>query len=158
MNAQLISQDEARTQGLKRYFTGKPCAHGHISERTVSWGGCVTCIAINDERARAQRQQARQANQRAGRPIGARTGASRRVQVAGFDKDPLPWPDDGGVKRVPIYDHNDPEPRLARRVGWVNCLGRVRTHRFFSYDVVNERVCERCRGKEPHPIFDHLGQ
>ena len=36
----------AREKGLKRYFTGKPCKNGHIAERKVVNGTCVTCSAI----------------------------------------------------------------------------------------------------------------
>jgi hypothetical protein len=39
---QIISRKEALSLGLKRYFTGKPCRHGHVSERWVD-GGCVGC-------------------------------------------------------------------------------------------------------------------
>tara|TARA_R100000687_G_C6413981_1_gene147745 strand:- start:298 stop:879 length:582 start_codon:yes stop_codon:yes gene_type:complete len=39
----IISRKEAKAQGLKRYFTGKPCKHGHISERQISNGSCLTC-------------------------------------------------------------------------------------------------------------------
>lgn len=39
----IIKRQDARSQGLTRYFTGKPCAHGHITERMVSSGSCVTC-------------------------------------------------------------------------------------------------------------------
>ena len=31
----LISCAEAKALGLKRYFTGKPCKHGHVAERWV---------------------------------------------------------------------------------------------------------------------------
>ncbi|KKK96676.1 hypothetical protein LCGC14_2660360, partial [marine sediment metagenome] len=31
-----ITRDEAKALGLKRYFTGKPCKYGHISEHRVS--------------------------------------------------------------------------------------------------------------------------
>ncbi len=30
----LITRTEARALGLTRYFTGKPCPWGHITERT----------------------------------------------------------------------------------------------------------------------------
>jgi hypothetical protein len=146
----IVTRDEARMRGLKRYFTGQPCRHGHIAERTVSWSGCVTCIAIQDSRV-AERNRARIKSEQPQRRDYS-NGARRRVTF-GFDKDPLPWPDDGGLKRVPIHDHIGPEPRLVRRVGWVNCLGRIRRHRFLSPDVVNCRICERCRGKEPQPIL-----
>ena len=34
----IISRDEANALGLKRYFTGVPCKHGHIAEPSVRWG------------------------------------------------------------------------------------------------------------------------
>jgi hypothetical protein len=40
---ELISPDEARAKNLKRYFTGKPCKHGHVSERSIYNGGCIAC-------------------------------------------------------------------------------------------------------------------
>ena len=48
-----ISREEARAQGLKRFFTGVPCKQGHISERIVSSGSCMEC---NRERARIKPQ------------------------------------------------------------------------------------------------------
>ncbi len=49
-----ISRDEAKKQNLKRYYTGIPCKHGHISEKTVSEGKCVECrkvyLKINAEK------------------------------------------------------------------------------------------------------------
>lgn len=41
---ELISKAQARAAGLTRYFTGKPCCHGHTCERMVSSGGCVICV------------------------------------------------------------------------------------------------------------------
>lgn len=43
MADRIISRSEARAQGLKRYFTGRPCKHGHASERRVGDGGCIAC-------------------------------------------------------------------------------------------------------------------
>jgi len=40
----IITRKEAIEQGLKRYFTGKPCKRGHISERFVSTCNCIECI------------------------------------------------------------------------------------------------------------------
>lgn len=42
---QVITRKEAQAQGKKRYFTGKPCKHGHISERWVNPGVCLDCAA-----------------------------------------------------------------------------------------------------------------
>ncbi len=42
----IISCGEARDRGLKRYFTGKECPNGHVSERLVSNGTCITCSKL----------------------------------------------------------------------------------------------------------------
>jgi len=39
---EIISRSEAKALGQQKYFTGKPCKHGHVSERYVD-GGCVLC-------------------------------------------------------------------------------------------------------------------
>ena len=39
----IISRDEARQKGLKRFFTGKPCKHGHVCERRVDSSECAEC-------------------------------------------------------------------------------------------------------------------
>jgi 5-methylcytosine-specific restriction endonuclease McrA len=39
----IITRQEAIEQGLVRYFTGKPCIHGHIDERLLSSGQCKEC-------------------------------------------------------------------------------------------------------------------
>lgn len=39
----LISCTEARSRGLRRYFTGKPCPRGHFCERIVVSRACVKC-------------------------------------------------------------------------------------------------------------------
>jgi 5-methylcytosine-specific restriction endonuclease McrA len=48
----LISATQAKQQGKKRYFTGKPCPQGHICERMVSSNGCVECRRIQFKRWR----------------------------------------------------------------------------------------------------------
>lgn len=40
----LISREDAKALGLKRFFTGVPCKNNHIAERYVSSGNCVTCL------------------------------------------------------------------------------------------------------------------
>jgi hypothetical protein len=38
-----ITRKEAKEQGLRYYFTGEPCKHGHLSEKFVSNGTCLVC-------------------------------------------------------------------------------------------------------------------
>ncbi len=40
---EIITIEQARERGLKRYFTGKPCKFGHISERRVCSKYCCQC-------------------------------------------------------------------------------------------------------------------
>lgn len=48
----LVSLQDARDQGLPRYFTGLPCKHGHVAERDVRYGRCQGCELVrNIERA-----------------------------------------------------------------------------------------------------------
>ena len=39
----IISWKQAKQKNLKRYYTGKPCPHGHICERYVNNFGCSEC-------------------------------------------------------------------------------------------------------------------
>jgi 5-methylcytosine-specific restriction endonuclease McrA len=43
----VVTRAEALAAGLTRYFTGKPCKHGHLSERTSCNGGCIACNTIS---------------------------------------------------------------------------------------------------------------
>lgn len=43
MAIQLMTRAEARTQGLKRFFTAVPCKYGHVAERQVSNTKCMEC-------------------------------------------------------------------------------------------------------------------
>jgi len=47
----IITGKEAVKSGLKRYFTGKPCKHGHISERYLD-RRCAACDKSRGEKSR----------------------------------------------------------------------------------------------------------
>ena len=42
----IILRSEAKSLELKRYFTGKPCKHGHIAERFTATGECHRCSQL----------------------------------------------------------------------------------------------------------------
>ena len=56
---EVISRKDAKLQGLKRYFTNLPCAHGHVSERRVGNGECLGCAAIRLNDWREKNPEAR---------------------------------------------------------------------------------------------------
>lgn len=40
---EIISRKAAHVAGSKRFYTGKPCNLGHLSERYTSSGNCIAC-------------------------------------------------------------------------------------------------------------------
>lgn len=44
MTMEIISAREAFNSNKTRYFTGKPCIYGHLSERLISNGSCAECL------------------------------------------------------------------------------------------------------------------
>jgi hypothetical protein len=55
---------EAKTLGVKYYFTGEPCKHGHIAPRKTK-GACVECLKVEWEKGNQTRAEYfRQYNQR----------------------------------------------------------------------------------------------
>jgi hypothetical protein len=65
-----ITRKEAKEQGLKQYFTGKPCKRGHVSNRLLSTGVCLECSKLrcsqfhyeNTEYNKQRRQKWREQN------------------------------------------------------------------------------------------------
>jgi len=39
----IMTRQEAERAGLRFYFNGKPCPNGHLAERMLPYGHCVTC-------------------------------------------------------------------------------------------------------------------
>ena len=44
------TQSEALRQGVTYYFTGKPCKHGHLSERFAKNKNCRECLRIRNRK------------------------------------------------------------------------------------------------------------
>lgn len=55
----IISRKDALAQGLKHYFTGKPCHRGHVCLRFVSAKKCTECAALEVKKQYAENPVAR---------------------------------------------------------------------------------------------------
>ena len=86
---QVISRREACKKELKRFFTGKPCKHGHIAERFISSHMCRECNRLNGYNRTPQQIERYNAQQRVyKRTLGddrtpqqiERYNASRRIE------------------------------------------------------------------------------
>lgn len=42
-----VARAKAKQRGLLRYKNGKPCIHGHLSERLTSNGSCMECARLS---------------------------------------------------------------------------------------------------------------
>lgn len=42
----IVTFSEARERGLKHYFSGRPCVHGHVSYRATVNGTCLRCTTL----------------------------------------------------------------------------------------------------------------
>ncbi len=98
LRMELTSRQQALRDGLKRYYTGKSCKHGHYAERIIGNGTCVECIAAyqrlwykkNPEKIKASAAKWRQANRERVR----RLERERRRRKVGM---PAPTRPDPGI-------------------------------------------------------------
>lgn len=83
----MLTRKQALAAGLKRYFTGRPCPHGHVAMRRIS-GACCECHRLdklawrkaNPERVRLLKSVWSKAN-----PEG-QAARSRKWQLANKEK------------------------------------------------------------------------
>ncbi len=50
----VITREQARRAGRNRYYTGRRCKRGHLSERFTSTAACVACTHEADAKRRAE--------------------------------------------------------------------------------------------------------
>lgn len=64
MSVRVITRADAALLGLTRYFTGKPCKRGHVSERRAGYGTCIACESMRggSEKMRAYKAEYRSKN------------------------------------------------------------------------------------------------
>jgi hypothetical protein len=56
---EIITRKEAQEKGLPRYFTGKPCKHGHVCERQAVDGQCSECGKHKSKKMRIKHREKR---------------------------------------------------------------------------------------------------
>lgn len=48
----IVTRQESLARGLNRYYTGKACRNGHVSERYTLNSACIECVVDNTRRER----------------------------------------------------------------------------------------------------------
>jgi len=56
----IITRAEARELGLRHYFSGRPCKHGHLTNRFTSTGNCCECY--RSDRSLEKRKEWKESN------------------------------------------------------------------------------------------------
>ena len=129
----VISRKEAIKQGLKRYFTGKPCKHGHVSDRVI-YGGCRECKRIRElgrdyDKNLIVQQRKRQ--------ISKHWYASHAVQHIVNSRQ---WYADNKAKKaltVEIWEMNNPEKRAMYGANRTRALS-VSTPGWANHNIIKE--------------------
>jgi len=57
---EIITRKEAKEQGLKYYFTGKPCKRNHVAKRKVTCATCYECHLFKEKEFRTNFPEKRQ--------------------------------------------------------------------------------------------------
>jgi hypothetical protein len=60
MQNRYITKEQARLQGLTRFYTGVPCKAGHIADRLVSKNCCIECKRIRERKNKNKREYEKQ--------------------------------------------------------------------------------------------------
>lgn len=65
----VVRLKDAKAQGLKLYFTGKPCKYGHIDQRHTSSGQCRTCLKVSWASHAPEKKRADESLRRKEKPL-----------------------------------------------------------------------------------------
>lgn len=139
----IISRADAIAQGLKKYFTGKPCKFGHISEKYVDNYGCVECIngrvkqdrQTNEGKERQRISNSKQYNnaqarwRNSNRGIALRNATTVRRRASKLQRTPV-WSETKAIKQFYLdcpegYEVDHIIPLQGKLVSGLHVLGNL---------------------------------
>lgn len=82
---EIVSRAAARAKGLKRYFTGSPCKHGHVAERLEVNGSCCECARLKRFAAYHANIEEERRKQKVRRDADPNTASKKRARRARRD-------------------------------------------------------------------------
>lgn len=107
----IVTRAQAKAAGLKRYFTGKPCPHGHIAQRITNNGSCWPCA---DARTKALRPEWAARNRE---KLNAKNREYRRLKP-GYNQAYYLKNRDAIRERQRARVAENPEPNRKRAAAW----------------------------------------
>jgi len=157
---ELITAREAFDKGLKRYYTGIVCKFGHISERMISNGSCVSCLKDRRDRTR-ERNYEKVKEWRKNNPE-LRAAQCKRYHEKHKDKlnvyqkeykkkniDKIRQQTRDGKRRMRV---NNPEREKEAQLRY---RFRLEQKKINEAGRNKPDFCEICKGNEYRIVFDH---
>jgi hypothetical protein len=105
------SRSEASALGLKQYYTGKTCKHGHDAPRATVNGTCMECVSIRHERWRLKDPERAKAIMRSA--IASFKNRNPDYAKQRYWKDP-----DKSISQSVHYQRKNTESARKRRSRW----------------------------------------
>lgn len=117
-------KQEAIKNGEQKYFTGKPCKHGHIAERYTKDGNCIVCRAAQFQRdfdKKSKQQKINRSKPEVKEKNSKRDKIYRQKNRTKESKRKAKWVDDNRERHNNTYNlwskekyHNDPNYKLTK--------------------------------------------
>jgi 5-methylcytosine-specific restriction endonuclease McrA len=156
-NLVIINCADAKLIGLKRYFTGKPCKNGHVSERAVINGTCFGCKAEIQKRSYAvighkRRAYSKQYEKKNAEIISVKNRIYYRNNKEAFANRRDKWREenpDQVRKKAIIYSSN-------RRARLVKAEGSYTAEDVARIAALQNGKCAICRLKPKQLQVDHI--
>jgi 5-methylcytosine-specific restriction endonuclease McrA len=133
----IISRKDAKAQGLKHYFTGKPCKHGHVELRQTSSESCMECLRANAKKHAANNPKTEEqkaakaaydreyvaANRDKKRQQASAWKAANRDQISEYNRRQYRDPVAGGKIRARLQKYTDANREVCEE-RWRNNVRR----------------------------------
>ena len=142
---EIITRADARERGLTRYFTGKPCVHGHLTDRFTSNANCTECLRREAQSSRAKDPEKARTLNRAW--YAANLEKMRAYNRARYAEEYAERSEKSNARRREMYAKNPGAIRSQNRVNYSKDKEKSRRLRRESYARNSESVLARARNR-----------
>ena len=153
----IVMRRDARKVGEKRYFTGKPCKHGHVAQRRSRDSSCVECVRLGNVRNpydyvkawRLENPEARKEEARRYRAKHPEKVVANSLRWRHKNIDVVREKEASNARK---RRRNDPEGERRRRK-------KFKARKEFALAIIAGRprpsICDICRKNNGGIVFDH---
>jgi len=108
---QIIKRKEAIDQGIYKYFTGKPCKHGHTAERYSNNGDCCSCSKTKYENNKRNPEWVSKDNKRSRAFYNSNHGRIwlKKWNTDNSSSNQVRWAQRNAAKNNAVFIGDDPE-------------------------------------------------